>query len=105
MMIGLAAARIGGPQGTRPLVDLGGPARERLWPSATPVITNNTINTNNTNERTNKQTSRKFPVGFDPTKVIDIQSARASYGIRAHDLPFTEQVLCQLSYRGFSCVF
>ena len=56
-------------------------------------------------ERTNKQTSRKFPVGFDPTKVIDIQSARASYGIRAHDLPFTEQVLCQLSYRSFSCVF
>ena len=58
-----------------------------------------------TNKQTNKQTSRKFPVGFDPTKVIDIQSARASYGIRAHDLPFTEQVLCQLSYRGFSCVF
>ena len=28
------------------------------------------------------------------------QCARASSGIRTHDLPLTEQVLCQLSYRG-----
>ena len=56
-----------------------------------------------TNERTNKQTNkqtnprRNFPVGLDLTNVIDMQSARASCGIRAHDLPLTERVLCQLS--------
>ena len=52
-----------------------------------------------TNERTNKQTnnSRKFPVGLDLTSVIDMQSARASCRIRAHDLPLTERVLRQLS--------
>ena len=84
-----------------------------LWPSAIAAATNNTSNTNQTNhtnhtnertnERTNKQTNkqtnprRNFPVGLDLTNVIDMQSARASCGIRAHDLPLTERVLCQLS--------
>ena len=75
-----------------------------LWPSATAAVTNNTSNTNNTNERTNERTnkqtnkqthkhtnnSRKFPVGLDLTNVIDMQSSRASCGIRAHDLPLAD---------------
>lgn len=46
--------------------------------------------------------SEQLPLRKAIVNTSPLTYASASSGIRAHDLPLTERVLCQLSYRG-SC--